>query len=98
MNARRSIGTLGRVTVADGVHCRTFNDELMLLDLESGQYFSLNAVGTRMWSGLVEGRSPSEIAAALAGDYAVDSQVLLRDCISLADDLLERKLLRLKTP
>jgi hypothetical protein len=77
-----------------GVHSRVFGDEVMLLDLESGQYFSLNAVGTRMWARLAEGKSPAEVANDLQSEYDIEPQVLLKDCVALADELLRRGLLR----
>jgi hypothetical protein len=89
-----SIGRSGQVTASDVVHYRQFDDELLVLDLGTGSYFALNPVGTKMWNALVSGKSPAEVAADLASDYEADSEVLLRDCIALADDLIDRGLLK----
>jgi Coenzyme PQQ synthesis protein D (PqqD) len=95
---RPSIGAQGRLQVSESVQCRQFDDELLLLDLGSGQYFSLNAVGARMWSALVAGKTPAEVAADMEPEYDVAAQVLLTDCMALADDLIERGLLRPRSP
>ena len=79
-----------------GVHSRVFGDEVMLLDLESGQYFSLNPVGTRMWTCLAEGKSPAEVANDLQSEYDIEPHVLLKDCVALAEELLRRGLLKLR--
>ena len=87
-----------RVVVPEQVHFRRFDDEVLVLDLNRGEYYALNAVGSRMWQALAEGRSPAEIAAALAPEYEVDAAVLLRDCVSLVDELCTRGLLRRREP
>jgi hypothetical protein len=85
---------LGRTVPGEHVHFRKFDDELLLLDLEGGHYFALNAVGARMWLSFAAGKSPAEVVGELAPDYDVDPDILLRDCVRLADDLVERGLLR----
>jgi hypothetical protein len=94
MRPQPNIGPSGRAAKAADVHYRQFDDELLLLDLAAGHYFALNAVGARMWHALVAGKSPEQVATELAGDYGVDLDVLTRDCVTLADDLLARGLLR----
>jgi hypothetical protein len=81
------------VTAAETVHSRQFDDELLLLNLGTGHYFSLNPTGTRMYCALVSGKTPAEVATQLAPDYGLEVDALLRDCIALADDLLKHGLL-----
>jgi hypothetical protein len=94
MSVRSSIGLAGRAAAADEVHYRQFDDELVLLDLSGGHYFALNSVGARMWHSLVAGKSPAEVAVELAGEYDVALEQLTRDCVALADELVERGLLK----
>jgi hypothetical protein len=82
-----------RWAASSHVHCREFDGELVMLDLESGQYFALEGSGVRMWEGLAAGRSPSEIARDLAREYDVAESVAATDCIRLAEDLVGRGLL-----
>lgn len=93
-----TIGRDGRVVASPHVRYRQFDDELVVLDLGGGDYFSLNRTGARMWIGLVSGRTPAEVAADLAVEYEVGLQALLSDCIALADELLERGLLDRRQP
>jgi hypothetical protein len=86
-----------RVTVSADIHFRQFDDEGILLDLANGEYYSLNAVATRMWNALAEGKSPEEVARDLAPDYAIDSEVLVQDCIDLVAALVARRFVRPRT-
>jgi len=49
------LGTMSHVTletpftIPEGVVSREIEGETVLLNLESGRYFGLNAVGTRVW-------------------------------------------------
>ena len=45
-------------------------DELVILDLQGGEYFALDWIGSRMWESLVAGKTPGEVAADLAADCA----------------------------
>lgn len=89
-----SIGQSGRVVPSDTVHCREFDDEMLLLDLGTGSFYSLNAVGTRMYQQLISGKSPGQVASCLAPDYGLEGTALVTDCIALADDLLKLGLVK----
>jgi hypothetical protein len=93
MSKPPSIGREGRVSAAPNVHCRRFDDELVMVDLEGGEYFSLDGVGARMWDLLRAGKTPDEVGAELAAEYDADKDKIVCDCTTLADDLLERGLL-----
>jgi pyrroloquinoline quinone biosynthesis protein D len=81
-----------RVAVPEHVRFRQFDDELVLVDLAGGEYFSLNAVGTRIWRAAATGKTPVQIAASLAHEYEVEEDTALLDCLHLLDQLLERGL------
>jgi len=87
-----------RVRVADNVFAREFDGEMVLVDLERGDYFGLNEVGARAWSKLVMGLSVGEIASSLVADYEVDRSALVVDLNHLIDALVERGLVVLVEP
>lgn len=47
-------------------------EQTLMLDVESGRYFALDAVGSRIWALLESSRSLPEICAALCLEYDVD--------------------------
>jgi|HubBroStandDraft_6_1064221.scaffolds.fasta_scaffold128427_4 hypothetical protein len=81
-----------RVMVPPHVRCRQFDDEIVILDLAGGNYFALRDAGAKMWHALAAGKTPAQIAASLVGEYEVEPDALLADCLVLVDELLERRL------
>ena len=67
---------------------------LVLLDIDSGEYFSTNDVGARVWE-LSDGTRPvSAIVAAIAAEYNVDLGVVESDVMELVDELVAESLLQ----
>src|SRR6476619_6109046 len=46
--------------------------EAILVNLETGSYYSADQVGAVIWNGIENGRSTDEIVRAVSGAYAVD--------------------------
>ena len=84
--------------MSDHVRFRQFDDELVLIDLAGGEYFSLNGIGTKIWHAAAAGNTPTQIAASLANEYNVDGEVALVDCLQLLDRLLEQGLVTKARP
>jgi len=79
--------------VRDGVMFNRIGDEIVILDLDSGTYFGLDPVGSRLWELLSGGASIGDAIAAMHAEYDVDRETLERDLNALVDDLKSRKLL-----
>jgi hypothetical protein len=75
------------------VFAREFDGELVLLDLARGDYYGLDAIGARLWNGLVGGRTVADIATELCTEYDVEAATLRADLLALARDLAEKGLL-----
>ena len=71
------IGTATRFEVKSDVVARTVGDEMILLDLETGTYFTLNAVGALVWRGLESSSSIETIATTIVEQYEVDATTAL---------------------
>jgi hypothetical protein len=72
---------------------RLIDQEAVILNLDSGKYFGLNVVGSRVWELLTESRSMAAICQILASEYDVDQAALETDLSELLDDLLEAGLI-----
>lgn len=70
-------------------------NELVLLDIETGIYFGLDAVGARVWQMLTDGRARDEIVANLLQEYEVEEEQLRGDLEILLSQLAERGLVQL---
>lgn len=63
----------------EGVAAQVVNGEAVLLNIESGEYFSLNRVGSRVWE-LCDGtRSAANIISVICDEFDVPEDVVAVD-------------------
>lgn len=72
-----------------------YDDEVVLLSVANGAYFSLNATASRIWNMLVEPRRVGEISEILAEACDGDRDIIIEDTISFLGELLERRLVKI---
>lgn len=48
-------------------------DEIIMVDVERGEYFALNPVATRIWEILAKPHSPEEISSRLQEEYEINT-------------------------
>lgn len=82
-----------RLRIADDVVFRDLAGESVLLNLSTGTYFGLDAVGTRLWHLLKEQGSAAAAIATLQREYDVDERRLQQDVAALISQLLAKGLL-----
>ncbi|NGZ03708.1 MAG: PqqD family protein [Nitrospira sp. WS238] len=82
-----------RLRVAENVVSRDLADESVLLNLDTGTYFGLDAIGTRLWHLLAEHGSTESAIDILITEYDVDASRLHNDVDALIDQLLAKGLL-----
>ena len=80
-------------SVGDDVVARAVGDEMVLLNLESGTYFTLNAVGALVWRGLENSESIANIVGCVISEYEVSPERATADVQHLISSLLESGLL-----
>jgi hypothetical protein len=77
----------------DRVLAKSSGGSLVLLDIDSGEYFSTNDVGAMVWE-LSDGNRPvAEIVASIASEYDVSIDVVESDVIELVEELVAESLL-----
>ncbi|MBA3974971.1 MAG: PqqD family protein [Candidatus Solibacter sp.] len=76
------------------VMARQVGEETVILHLESGTYYGLDAVGARIWQLIVEGRSLGEICRVMIDEYDVEQLRIERDVLDLASALEAKRLVR----
>ena len=67
-------------------------DEMVLLEPESGEYFTLNNVGADMLEQLQQGKSAQQIAQYIADIYDVTAEQAEQDFQVLMHDLVQANL------
>lgn len=76
---------------------RDLNGEGILLQLETGQYFGLDAVAHRMWQLLVELGDLDRVQEVLVAEYKVDEPTLAADLERFTAQLAEKKLIEMES-
>ena len=90
------ISLTARISVRPNVHIQTVQDEAVILEAGQGQYFGLDAVGTRMWQVLVEAESIQAALPVLLEEYEVDEARLTADIQGLVAKLEARGLIKVE--
>ena len=75
------------VHVAEDVVFRELDGEAVLLNLQSGVYFGLDPVGTRIWQLCQEHGSIRAVWQALQGEFDASPDILRSDLLELLDEL-----------
>jgi hypothetical protein len=78
---------------AANVHVRRFDDDLVLLHLGAGVYYSLDPVGATIWEALALGHSVEETVGEVLRQYDVDEATARGDVQKLVADLVAAGLL-----
>ncbi len=76
---------------------RELAGESVLLDLQTGQYYGLDAVGTRVWQLLSQFDDWLQLGQVLLAEYDVDQAVLEQDLQELLAQLAQANLVALQT-
>ena len=79
--------------INDKIIAKEIQGEAVLLNKESGDYFSLNAVGTDIYNCICRGMETETIVSFLLDRYDVEHNTLKNDVISLVSELKEKKII-----
>jgi hypothetical protein len=85
-----------KVKISDNVLFQQINNECVLLDMDSEQYFGLDDVGARMWQILSEDGDPEKALTQLLSEYDTDENTLRQDLVNLIAELGNEKLISIE--
>lgn len=85
-----------KITFADTVFAQEVDGEMVLLDMESENYFGLDEVGTAIWQFMQEYGTLQEVFDAMLEQYDVDDEVLEKDLSDFVGKLIESGLIEVK--
>ena len=80
------------IQVSPRVLCKVLENEAVLLDLQSGEYFGLNEVGCRIWQLIPAQGSLGAIRNCLVEEYDVSTDQAWHDLEILIAELMQRGL------
>ncbi|MGB3756627.1 MAG: PqqD family protein [Rivularia sp. (in: cyanobacteria)] len=82
-----------KLTISENTLSQELHGEIVILNMESESYYSLNPVGSKVWQLLNSKENVKAAIEQLLQIYLVDESTLHRDLTLLAEELTEEKLL-----
>ena len=81
------ITTLGRNR--DILHSPVGTEESVMMSIEAGRYYGLNAVASRIWELLESPKTVAQLCEILCEEFEVDAQTCEAELLEFAQDLID---------
>jgi hypothetical protein len=65
------------------------HDELVMMDIDQGKYFSLNPVATRIWDLLLKSSEIKEVCSLLMDEYEIDAERCQTEVSELLEEMVK---------
>ncbi|MFZ5746784.1 MAG: PqqD family peptide modification chaperone [Pseudomonadota bacterium] len=79
---------------ADGLMAAEAGDELLMMNVDLGRYFNLNAVGARVWELLETPTTLDRLVEALTAEYSVSPDIARAEVTAFLKELHARGLVK----
>lgn len=79
--------------ILENIVWRDVDNEVVILDIESGNYFTLDGVGRMIWKHLADGNSIADTTEAVINEYDVSEENAKSDIEGLIEQLKEEKII-----
>jgi hypothetical protein len=76
-----------------GVVYESFDDEVVVINLESGNYYSFNLTGAKIWDLIIKGFNSHAIIKVLQSSYSDDQKTVESSVNAFLQDLLSNEIL-----
>ena len=84
-----------RIRLPKEVVWTKLGEEVAILNSETGTYFGLDPVGSRIWCLMAEGAAIDDVVSTLLAEYQVDEQQVRDDLRELIEQLVARSLVKI---
>jgi len=81
-----------RTIIKDGVAFAQLGDETVLLNTNTGVYFGLDSVGSRIWTLLADGLTDDQIRMSLVEEYDASADTVAAELARFMSELEDRDL------
>jgi len=68
------------------------DDELVMIDIDLGKYFSMNSIASSIWECIDSPKTKDEICDELLNEYAIDRTTCTQEVSAFLDELIRMKL------
>ncbi|MBW1634785.1 MAG: PqqD family protein [Deltaproteobacteria bacterium] len=84
-----------KISLSDTVYAQEVDEEMVLLDMASENYFGLDAVASDIWQMLRQGKTLQEVQNGLLDIYDVEPEMLKKDFLNFVEELNRRGLIKI---
>jgi len=92
-NRKEMMNLSQKIIFADTVFAQEVDGEMVLLDMNSENYFGLDEMGTAIWLAMHQKETLKEVFEVLLEQYEVEAEVLEKDLLLFVDKLAESGLI-----
>ena len=82
-----------KINIPDTLFLQKVDDETILLDTKTQEYFSLNEVGTTIWELVSLHKNLNEVKKEILSKYNIDEKQVENDILKFIDALSQKKLI-----
>lgn len=93
MDAAKTIGEDAVLSHAAGLVAADLDQKKVMMSIESGKYYGLDEIGTRIWELLEKKPAFCELVQELLKEYDVDEAACRRDLLSFLNKLYDQGLI-----
>ena len=84
-----------KITLSKNVFAQEIDEETIILDSETQEYFSINEIGKVIWSLIEEKKNLEEIKAEMLDMYEVPEEQLEKDLLNSLQALEQKGLIKI---
>ena len=84
-----------KIVISEHALIQKVSDEMVILDAESGQYYTLNELATEILEQFTQGCNLGEVLAYICEQYDVSEQEAQADITEIVNTLIDKKLVTL---
>ena len=84
-----------KITLSKNVFAQEIDEETIILDSETQEYFSINEIGKVIWSLIEEKKNLEEIKAEMLDMYEVPQEQLEKDLLNFIQALEQKGLIKI---
>lgn len=82
-----SLNTNQKIQLKEDLLTSKIGDEIVLMTIESGKYFSINQVGSKIWEMIKKPVTVEDVCKELTEEYAVSIEQCLSDTLPFLEKL-----------
>ncbi|WP_421716496.1 PqqD family protein [Arcobacter arenosus] len=82
-----------KINIPDSLFLQKVDDETILLDSNTNEYFSINEIGTLIWETLEEKKDLNSVKEEIISNYEVDEKQVEKDILNFIQEVVNKGLI-----